>query len=453
MAVTSFKSKVITSVMLSSAQFMARFGLQLISIVVLARLLSPEIYGIFAVVLVFIYLLEMFSELGLRSLVLTKEGEVEPEFLQTCWTLQIVRGVLIFGIVTLIALVLSGLQSWGVFNPDSAYNAPVLPWALVGVGASQLMQSLTPTTPYSYERDMKFGHVTLTIMISSAIGLVVTISIALVWPTIWALVIGSATQRAVYVLYTFLAFKGVPMRLCWDSATLKVAANRGKWLWGHSALSAITNSADRLLIGLLLDSATFGFYFIARRIVGFCSGFLQMVDARMGLQVFRHILNAPIETFQRNYYRYRLMFDALAGAGAGALMMLAPLIIDIVFDDRYEGVASIIQFLCFELLLAGPLVLRSAFSAERQFKTMTLLSLASATTIWIGLVLALLVFGSFEAALLVVALFKLPEVLLLFQRSNKRGWLKPIRETLPLVFFVVGITLGWVALSLVEQVL
>lgn len=432
---------------------MARFGLQLISIVVLARLLSPEIYGVFAVVLVFTYLLEMFSELGLRSLVLTKEGEVEPEFLQTCWTIQIVRGILIFGIVILIALIIGGLQNWGAFSSGSAYNANVLPWALVGVGASQLVLSLTPTTPYSYEREMKFGYVTLSIMLSSAIGLVVTIGIALVWPTVWALVIGTATQKAVTVLYTFLVFKGVPMRLCWDPATLKVAVDRGKWLWGHSALSAITNSADRLLIGLLLDSASFGFYFIARRIVGFCSGFLQMVDARMGLQVFRHILNAPVETFQRNYYRYRLMFDALAGTGAGSLMILAPLIIGIVFDDRYSGVAPIIQFLCFELLLAGPLVVRSAFSAERQFKTMTLLSMVSATTIWGGLLLALLVFGSIQAAFLIVALYRLPEVILLFRRSGQRGWLKPIRETLPLWFFIFGTALGWAVLYLLEQVL
>ena len=453
MAVTSFKSKVITSVMLSTAQFMARFGLQLVSIVVLARLLSPEIYGIFAVVLVFTYLLEMFSEMGIRSLILTKEDEVGPEMLQTCWTLQIVRGVLIFGIVILIAFFISALQSWDVFNAESAYNAAVLPWALVGVGGSQLVLSLTPTTPYLYERDMRFGHVTLSIMISSAIGLVVTIGIALQFPTVWALVIGTAVQKVVTVLYGFLAFKGPPMRFCWDREALRLAVERGRWLWGHSVLSAITNSADRLLVGIVLDSSTFGFYFIARRIVGFCSNFLNMVDARMGLQVFRHILQADVATFQKNYYRYRLLFDALAGTGAGALMILSPLIVSIVFDDRYSGVAPFMQLLCVGLPLAGPLILRSAFSAERQFRTMTLLSLVSAATIWAGLITALFTFRSVEGALLVVALYRFPEVLLLFRRSIQRGWLKPIRETLPLAFFVVGIGVGQVVLKIMEKFL
>lgn len=451
MAVTSFKSKVITSVMLSTAQFMARFGLQLVSIVVLARLLSPEIYGVFAVVLVFTYLLEMFSEMGLRSLILTKEGEVGPEFLRTCWTLQILRGVLIFGIVILIALIIAGLQAWEWVNPDSAYNAEVLPWALVGVGASQLFLSLTPTTPYLYERGMKFGHVTLSIMISSAIGLVVTIGIALVYPTVWALVIGTATQKVVTVIYGFLAFKGPPMGFAWDRETLRLAIERGRWLWGHSALSAITNSADRLLVGIVLDSSTFGFYFIARRIVGFCSNFLNMVDARMGLQVFRHILKADVATFQKNYYRYRLLFDALAGTGAGALMILSPLIVQIVFDDRYTGVAPFMQLLCIGLPLAGPLILRSAFSAERQFKTMTLLSFVSTLTIWAGLILALFTFRSVEGALLVVALFRLPEAFLLFYRSIQRGWMKPIRETLPMVFFAVGLGIGQMVLAVMEK--
>lgn len=453
MALTSFKSKVITSMMLSVAQFTARFGLQLVSIVVLARLLSPEIYGVFAVVLFFTYLLEMLSDMGIRSLILTREGDVEPEMLQTCWTLQIVRSLIIFGVVICIALGIAGLQALEVFRADSAYNAEVLPWALTAVGASQIILAFTPTTPYMYEREMKFGHVTLSIVISSTLALIVTIGFAMIYKSVWALVLGTVVQKCITVLYGYIAFRGVPMKLCWDRETLRLAVERGKWLWSHSVLSAFTNSADRLLVGMAFDSSTFGFYFIAARIVGFCKSFLGMVDGRMGLQVFRHILKADVLTFQNNYYRYRLFFDALAGIGAGSLLMLAPLIVDIVFDDRYAGVAPIMQFLALGLLLAGPMVLRSAFGADRQFKAMAVFGLTSAVTIWVGLILAIFVFDSFEGVLLVVALYHLPEVLMLFQQSAKRGWIKPIRETLPLVFFAVGIGLGWVALSLVEPLL
>lgn len=442
MQLTSFKAKVIKSVMLSVAMFIAKFGLQLVSIVVLARLLSPEIYGVFAVVLVFIYLLEMFSDMGLRSLILTREGEVSPEFLQTCWTLQIVRGGVIFGAVIVIALIIAALQGWGIVNPDSAYSAPVLPWALVGVAASILLGAFGPTTPYIYERDMKFGHVTLSLTVSSAIGLFVTIGIALVNPTIWALVIGTAFQRLALVLYGYLVFKGVPMRFRWDKEALGVAVDRGKWLWGHSVLSAATNSADRLLFGVVMDSSTFGFYFIATRIVGFCANFLRLVDTRMGLQVFTHILKHNTKQFQHSYYRFRMLFDVLAGTGAGMLFVLAPLIVDVVFDDRYSEVAPIIQVLSLGLMLAGPLILRSAFSAERQFKTMTLLSMVTAGTIWVGLLVSLFVFESIEAALLVIVFFRLPEAFLLFWRSAKRGWLLPIREVMPLMFFAVGYILG-----------
>lgn len=451
MAVTSFKSKIVKSVLYSTAQFTARFGLQLVSIVVLARLLSPEIYGVFAIVLVFTYLLEMLSEMGLRSLILTKEGDVPPEMLQTCWTLQILRSFIVFGVVLIIAAVIWALQTWGVFAADSAYNAPVLPLALIGVGGSQMILALTPTTPYMYERSMQFGHVTLTIVLASSIGLAVTIGVAWFYPSVWALVIGTATQRTVTMIYSFLAFKGVRMRVCWDADTLRLAVDRGKWLWGHSALTAVTNGADRLLVGLLMDSSTFGFYFIARRIVGFCGDFLNMVDARMGLQVFRHILQADAETFRRNYYRYRLLFDALAGTGAGALLILAPKIVEIVFDDRYAGVAPFIQILCFGLMLAGPLVLRSAFSAERRFKRMTVLSIVTALTIWCGLLAALFVFESIEMAVWVIALYRLPEALLLFRMSSERDWFMPIRETLPLSFFTVGAGIGWGALSIIDQ--
>ena len=59
----SLRGRILSSVKLSSLQFASQIALRLISTIVLTRLLAPEIYGVFAVVLLYRYLLEMFSDL------------------------------------------------------------------------------------------------------------------------------------------------------------------------------------------------------------------------------------------------------------------------------------------------------------------------------------------------------------------------------------------------------
>ena len=169
----------------------------------------------------------------------------------------------------------------------------------------------------------------------------------------------------------------------------------------------------------------------------------------MGLQVFTRIMGKGPEDFRTKYYRYRLFFDALAGASAGGLIVLAPLLVDLVFDDRYGQVAPFVQLLIFVLLPIGSLLLREAYSAERKFREMTFLSLISTLTLWAGL-LTTVWLGSVTASLLVIALHRLPETVILWWLSARRGWIIPWREGLVLVFFGLGAGLGWVALTLWE---
>lgn len=440
---TSFTRKIAKSVGLSLMEFAVRFGLRLVSTVILTRLLAPEIYGIFAVVLVYQYLMEMFSDLGLRSFVITKEGELDEDLLRTCWTISILRGLVILAVSALIALVIAWLQLRGTFPADSAYNAPVLPWAIFALGATSLLFGFQSMNLFIAERNMAFTHVSLSIILSSVLGLVATIAYAYVHPTVWALVVGSAVTFGFQVIYSYLAFSGPPMRLRWHPPSVRLILDRGRWLIGHSSLTAVTQGADRLLLGVIMDSTTFGLYYIAVQIRDFCNGFLKLVNARMGLQVFTHILKAPTEVFRRNYYRYRLVFDALAGLGAGTLIMLAQPIVDLVFDPRYAGVGPILQILALVFVLVGPMLLRSAFSAERKFREMMYLSLVTTVTLWVGLGLTIFVFKSLTAALVVIALHQLPEALILTIAGYRRNWVRLRGEIMTPVFLCLGLAFGW----------
>lgn len=177
------------------------------------------------------------------------------------------------------------------------------------------------------------------------------------------------------------------------------------------------------------------------------------MNAQMGLQIFTRILKDEASVFRQKYYLYRLVFDAISGVCTGGILIVAPALVQIVFDDRYQSVAPLLQILSLGLLVLGPMILRDAFSAQRQFKEMTILSIVTAITIWAGLGISVLIFDSITAALICIALFKLPETIILWIKGYYRGWVVPIRELTPLVFVPIGMALGWMVLRLQDYVL
>ena len=154
----NFRMKVISSVKLSILRFASDVGLRLVSTVVLTRLLAPEVYGVFATVLVYLYLLEMFSDLGVRPLILTKEGELSDRFLRTCWTVSILRGFIIALVSVLIAIAIGVMQEYGIFSVDSPYSAAVLPWALAALGIASFILGFQSPLQFVFERNMEFGQ-------------------------------------------------------------------------------------------------------------------------------------------------------------------------------------------------------------------------------------------------------------------------------------------------------
>ena len=432
--------------------FVFQVFLRLISTIVLTRLLAPEVFGVFAVVMTFIYILEMFSDIGVRSLILTKEGEVDTGFLRSCWTAQILRGVLLAAICGLLALGLAWGQAADLFGVDTSYAAPVLPAAVAAIGMTSVINGFASPAKFLYEREMRFRQVSLATLIIAVLTVSTTIVLAVYLENIWALVLGNLAGALVALVLSFVMFRGPPMRPNWRTEHMRLIIERGKWIVGHSALTAVMGVADRFVLGLAIPASGFGFYYIARQIVDMVEGFLQTIHAQMGLQVFTELQrDGEAEGFRRRYYRYRLAFDVLAFFGAGMLLTVAPLMVEIIYDDRYGRVAGIIQILAPGLLLIGPGLLREAYSAQRRFREMTLLSLLRALSIWIGLAVAVIVFDSVTAALAVIALHRIPEVAVLLFIGHRRGWVDVWREVrlLPLVpagaLAGLGVTWLWQA--------
>src|SRR5271154_6168345 len=105
------------------ASTVLRFGTSLI----LTRLLAPEMFGVMAIASMVMVGLIMFSEIGLRQNVVQSSRGDEPAFLNTVWSIQIIRGFSLWLIASAIGLAIFIAQRAGFVVPGSVYSSPSLP--------------------------------------------------------------------------------------------------------------------------------------------------------------------------------------------------------------------------------------------------------------------------------------------------------------------------------------
>src|SRR5919199_3211505 len=117
---------------------------------ILTRLLLPELFGLVGLAYVFIVGINLFSDLGLgASIIQNKRGD-DPEFLNTAWTLQVVRG----GILWLGSVLLA----WPVAQ---FYNEPQFLWLIPVVALTALISGFDATAIYTLNRHMDVRQVSL----------------------------------------------------------------------------------------------------------------------------------------------------------------------------------------------------------------------------------------------------------------------------------------------------
>src|SRR5437763_480806 len=126
----SLKRRVLTASSWTLVGFGASQAIRFGSNLFLTRLLAPDIFGVVAIAIIISIGLEMFSDLGLRpNIIQSKRGD-DPDFLNTAWVVQILRGLVLWIGALLIAAVIVAVNSFHITPPGSVYADSRLPYVL-----------------------------------------------------------------------------------------------------------------------------------------------------------------------------------------------------------------------------------------------------------------------------------------------------------------------------------
>ncbi len=356
----NIKSRVVAAGSWTLFGFGAAQALRLASNLIMTRLLVPEMFGLLAATMTFLFIVHLVTDFGIQpSIIQSKRGE-EQRFLNTAWVMQILRGFVLMIALIIVAFTIDAGTAAGYFKDDTAYANEVFPMVLIIMSTTLFIGGFTSTNLILANRRIQLGRLTIVNLLSQILGLVVMICWAVFYEaSVWALVAGTVTNSSVQAILSHICFEGKSNRFEFDVDSFKEIFHFGKWVFVSSVISAIYFQADRLFLGYFENAAIFGVYTIALFISTAVRDLLEKVISNVLFPLLSEISRDNREKLVDYYFLIRMRTDAMSVFCAGLLFASATPIIRFLYDDRYIDAGWMLQILALTLLFTSPFVTRA----------------------------------------------------------------------------------------------
>lgn len=337
---TSVKKQAINASIWTLGGFGSSQVIRLGSHLVLAWLLTPEVFGIMALVKVFMHGLEMFSDIGIKPSIIQSKRGYDANFLNTAWTMQAIRGCALW--------IASCLLAWpyATFFAGNDPSAAQLVYLIPVAALTAVLHGFQSTALATLDKDLKLGRVTSLEISSQLVSLSVMICWAWIAPSVWAMIAGGLTAAVYKLVRSHQMVPGHRVRFQWDRDCVGELIRFGKWIFLSTIFTFLALNMDRVILGRVLTLSELGLYSIA---FVFCRVPLH-VSARLGGSVlfpvyakYKHDLRRMMDIA----LRARRVVLAVGLATCLAMAVGARLFFETLWDERYIGIAPIAHWLVF----------------------------------------------------------------------------------------------------------
>ena len=417
--------------------------LRLISNLILTRLLLPEAFGLVAAVNTLYFGLVMFSDLGVWQSVIRSEHSEDPRFLGTAWSVQLLRGTLLFFIVLAIALVLHLGAGFGWFESGTVYADPRLPPMMVVFGLSALLQGFESMNLASAQRELLGLKLARLEILSQLSAMLVTITLAWLTRSVWSLLIGSVVSSAVRTLMSHFALPGKLARPAWDSAFASEIVGFGKWIFLSSIIGFLAANGEKLILGGSLSVASFGIFSIASMLMVAFVGVYSSLNGHVVFSSLSLALKSGNKSEElRVYARVQTLVDLFLGTSAGLIIMAGQWAVWLLYDQRYHAAGWMLQCLGLSVIAIRHQVTEQLMFARGKPSWVSANNALRAVALVIVIPLGQRAWGEF-GAILAVAVCQFASWPLSLEFKRREGLLTWATERWWLPALVVGLGLGW----------
>jgi len=302
-------------------------------LIILARLLAPHDFGLMGIAMLTMMTLETFSQTGFQAALIQKKENIEA-YLNSAWTVIIIRGFILFTILYFIA-------------PYAAtfFDVPEAKLIIQVIGLSILFQAFTNIGVIYFQKELEFNKQFIFQLAGTLSDFTVAVSVALILRNVWALVFGVLAGNIVRFIASYFIHPYRP-RLSSDLGKAKELFGFGKWVLGSSILIFLLTQGDDAFVGKFLGATMLGFYQMAYRISNMPATEITHVISQVTFPAYSK-LQDNIPKLREAYLKVLQLTAFISFPIGGLIFVLAPDFTRIFLGEKWMPMVPAMQALAF----------------------------------------------------------------------------------------------------------
>lgn len=315
----------------SALQILGRNGISIVSTAVLARLVSPDDYGLIGMVGTLTALLLVFSDMGLSWATVQRRNLTQAQVSNLFW-LNTLAGMALWGACVLLAPWLAEF-----------YERPELNHVTLALGATFVLGGIAAQPMALLTRKMQFRQTTFIEVSSLVVSAATGITLAVLGWGYWALVWQALAGQAVRTLLALAIERPTLQRPRWGVGTRSLVSFGGL-LALNGLLIYFARNLDNVLIGKVWGTEALGYYNRAY--------FLMLLPSMLATGVLTNLMVPSLSAFQHDVDRfgsaYRRAVRMVAFIGcpmAVGLALTAPEAVRLIYGEKWNTVVPMLMWL------------------------------------------------------------------------------------------------------------
>jgi O-antigen/teichoic acid export membrane protein len=300
--------------------------IRLVTSIVLARLLAPELFGVMTIIYTLRNGIELVSDFGVSQNIISNKNAEDPEFYNTAWSLQLVRNIVLFFIF--LAAVLPAAHF---------YNSPILLYIMPMASLTFVLSGLSSVSPSLLKKRMNFVKMETYYSIIAFTQAAAAVLAALVTPTVWALIFSYVFSSVVATVWSHFLVPDVKQKFYISRRYAFEIAHFGKWVFASSLAFFLATNFDRLYLAKIIPLEVVGVYAIARNISDLASSLFLRLGSSLLFPFISAHSHMPRQEFRAELAALRMKFLLVAAIGFAVAAAGADLVIKILYDQRYHA--------------------------------------------------------------------------------------------------------------------
>jgi len=298
---------------------------------IVARILTPADFGFFAIASIVLALVELITETGI-NIVLTQKKEEIDKYINTAWTVSIIRGFIISAVIILSAPFVSSF-----FNSSQTMGLIML------VSIVPLVRGFINPSVVKFIKDLEFRKEFIYRVSVFSVESIITICWAYYFKNAESLVMGLIIGALFEVVMSFILVRPLP-KISFDKDKFLEVLNKGKWLTTTGILNYAYGSGDDVVVGKILNATSLGLYDVAYRFSMLPITEVSDVVGKVTFPVYVKI-SEDVERLKKAYIKSLLLISLISIFIGFTLIIFPEQIIVIILGEKWLPAAPVLPVL------------------------------------------------------------------------------------------------------------